>query len=155
MEVDDVMRGYNLDLGVAVLAMSLMLSLGCAGSRNGCRNGGCRAASSAYPAVNRSVVDQPKVADRVVRANEQQTCPVTGEELGSMGPPLPVSVNGRTIQVCCQGCVSAVRKTPDKYLRIVDEKLAHPQVSMTPNAIVGNRTSGNGSEVEPLGTHHH
>ncbi len=148
------MKGCNLGLGVVILTMSLMLSLGCAGSRSGCRNGGCRAGSSAYPAVSRSVADQPQVADRVVRANEQQTCPVTGEKLGSMGPPIPVSVNGRTIQVCCQGCVSAVRKNPDKYLKIVDDDVARPQVPIS-RASVSDRTSLIGSEVTGEGGHRH
>ena len=36
-----------------------------------------------------------------------------------MGPPIPVSVNGETIYVCCQGCVDAVKAEPEKYLAIV------------------------------------
>lgn len=46
----------------------------------------------------------------------QQTCPVTGEDLGSMGPPIPVSIRGRTVWVCCKSCVAALQKNPDKYL---------------------------------------
>ena len=34
----------------------------------------------------------------------QRNCPVTGEALGSMGPPIPVNVQGQTVYVCCQGC---------------------------------------------------
>lgn len=149
------MKGCNVGLGVVILAMSLLLSLGCAGSRSGCRSGGCQAASSASPAVSRSGADQPPVVDRVVRANEQQTCPVTGEKLGSMGPPISVSVNGRTIQVCCQGCVSAVRKNPDKYLKVVDDELGRPQVPISPRTNVSDRTSLIGSEVTGEGGHHH
>ncbi len=46
----------------------------------------------------------------------QKTCPVTGEALGSMGPPIPVTVKGQTIYVCCEGCVEAVQSDPDVYL---------------------------------------
>lgn len=46
----------------------------------------------------------------------QKVCPVTGEKLGSMGPPLPVTVKGETIYVCCQGCVEEVQSNPDEYL---------------------------------------
>jgi len=46
----------------------------------------------------------------------QKTCPVTDEPLGSMGPPVPVTVKGRTIYVCCQGCVETVERDPDVYL---------------------------------------
>jgi len=46
----------------------------------------------------------------------QTTCPVTDEELGSMGPPVPVAVKGQTIYVCCAGCAASVRSDPDVYL---------------------------------------
>lgn len=42
-------------------------------------------------------------------ALQQRTCPVTGDLLGSMGKPIKVSVNGRSVFVCCQGCVDEVR----------------------------------------------
>ena len=56
-------------------------------------------------------------ADGVARS--QKLCPVTGEPLDSMGGSIPVSANGETIYVCCQGCVKAVKKDPQKYLAIV------------------------------------
>lgn len=39
----------------------------------------------------------------------QQYCPVTGAKLGSMGEPVPVDVGGRTVYVCCAGCVEKLR----------------------------------------------
>lgn len=57
------------------------------------------------------------------RVSVQRICPVTGEELGSMGPPIPVTVSGRTIQVCCQACVAAVQRSPEKYLQRVAEEI--------------------------------
>lgn len=42
-------------------------------------------------------------------AIQQRTCPVTGDLLGSMGKPIRVRVNGRSVFVCCQGCVDEVR----------------------------------------------
>lgn len=42
-------------------------------------------------------------------AMQQRTCPVTGDLLGSMGKPIKVNVNGRSVFVCCQGCVDEVR----------------------------------------------
>ncbi len=53
----------------------------------------------------------------------QRVCPVTGEALGSMGRPVPVTVLGRTIQVCCADCVAAVQRNPQKYLQRVSEEL--------------------------------
>lgn len=43
------------------------------------------------------------------QALQQRTCPVTRDLLGSMGKPIEVSVNGRTVFVCCQGCVEEVQ----------------------------------------------
>ncbi len=42
-------------------------------------------------------------------AIQQRTCPVTGDLLGSMGQPIKVNVNGRSVFVCCQGCVAEVQ----------------------------------------------
>ena len=50
----------------------------------------------------------------------QKTCPVTGHELGSMGAPIPVTVKGQTIYVCCRGCVAKVQRDPDTFLRKVE-----------------------------------
>jgi len=47
----------------------------------------------------------------------QTTCPVTDAQLGSMGAPVPVEVDGRTVYVCCAGCVEELRENPEKYLR--------------------------------------
>ena len=53
----------------------------------------------------------------------QKTCPVSGEALGSMGPPVPVTVKGQTIYVCCQGCVESVQRDPDTYLaKVIQER---------------------------------
>gem|GEM_PF-2439670 len=38
----------------------------------------------------------------------QGVCPVIDEPLGKMGAPIKVTVNGRSMFVCCQGCVSEV-----------------------------------------------
>jgi len=53
----------------------------------------------------------------------QKTCPVTGEPLGSMGPPVPVTVKGQTIYVCCAGCADTVQAEPDLYLaKVMQER---------------------------------
>jgi|DewCreStandDraft_4_1066084.scaffolds.fasta_scaffold311598_1 hypothetical protein len=49
----------------------------------------------------------------------QKTCPVTGEELGSMGQPIPVTLKGQTVYVCCRGCVAKAQADPDKALAAV------------------------------------
>ena len=46
----------------------------------------------------------------------QKTCPVTGDLLGSDGKPLTVQVRGKTIFVCCSGCVKELKANPKKFL---------------------------------------
>ncbi len=50
-------------------------------------------------------------------AEQQRTCPVTGEPLGSMGVPVKVQVSGRSVFICCEGCEDALKKEPEKYLK--------------------------------------
>jgi hypothetical protein len=49
-------------------------------------------------------------------AERQRVCPVTGELLGTMGPPKKVDVNGQQVWICCDGCREQLFATPDKYL---------------------------------------
>ncbi len=41
----------------------------------------------------------------------QQTCPVTGARLGSMGAPVKVLVGERPLYLCCAGCIEQVKET--------------------------------------------
>lgn len=54
-------------------------------------------------------------ADRA-GALAQRTCPVTGDLLGADGKPLKVKVRGRTVFVCCEGCVDELKANPDEFL---------------------------------------
>ena len=49
-------------------------------------------------------------------AEKQHVCPVTGEMLGTMGPPKKVEVNGQQVWICCDGCHEELLSNPDKYL---------------------------------------
>lgn len=96
----------------------------CAECVNGC--GDCASGPYASPSNNDGW--EPRASDlRGSRSSPQTSvqriCPVTGEELGSMGRPIPVTVSGRTIQVCCQACVAAVQRNPEKYLQRVAEEI--------------------------------
>ena len=52
----------------------------------------------------------PGSAATAASADVQGFCPVTGEPLGSMGPPVAVAVDGKTVYVCCEGCVEPLRR---------------------------------------------
>lgn len=49
-------------------------------------------------------------------AAEQESCPVTGLKLGSMGDPVTVEVQGRGIWTCCDACPPEMKASPAKYL---------------------------------------
>jgi Cu(I)/Ag(I) efflux system membrane fusion protein len=63
-------------------------------------------------------------------AEEQRICPVTDAELGTMGPPIAVEVDGKTIWTCCDACPSKVSAEPAKYLAKLTSLL--PPVSAAP-----------------------
>lgn len=48
-----------------------------------------------------------------------KTCPVSGEELGSMGDPLNVVIANQMVSLCCKGCEKKLRAEPAKYIAMV------------------------------------
>lgn len=52
------------------------------------------------------------------------TCVVTGLKLGSMGDPVVMQHEGRTVKFCCAGCPPKFRKEPAKYLAKLDAAVA-------------------------------
>jgi len=69
----------------------------------------------ALAASNEVVVSKATKADEKAVA-AQKTCPVSKEELDSMGGPLKVSRGDRSTFICCKGCLKEVQADPDKYL---------------------------------------
>jgi len=52
----------------------------------------------------------------------QKVCPVSDEMLGGMGTPIKVTVNGRDVFLCCEGCREKLEANPDQYLAKLDAK---------------------------------
>ncbi len=48
------------------------------------------------------------------------TCPVSGEELGSMGEPVDVLVGHRLVRLCCKSCKKGITKDPVAALAAVE-----------------------------------
>ena len=46
----------------------------------------------------------------------QKVCPVSGEELGSMGTPIKETWKGQTVYFCCKACRKPFLKDPAKYI---------------------------------------
>ncbi|SIO61350.1 hypothetical protein SAMN05444166_6732 [Singulisphaera sp. GP187] len=44
-----------------------------------------------------------------------KTCPVSNEDLDSMGGPLKVTRDGKSTLICCKGCLKELRANPAKY----------------------------------------
>ena len=54
-------------------------------------------------------------------ARAQGTCPITGQRLGSMGPPAKVTIRGKPVFTCCDGCNDSVQEKPEQTLRKVEK----------------------------------
>jgi YHS domain-containing protein len=48
-------------------------------------------------------------------------CPVTGEEVGKMGPPLTFEYKGKVYNICCPGCKNTFLSDPEKYSKIAED----------------------------------
>lgn len=91
-------------LGGVAVALLVPLLAGCSSP------GGCRTCRKEPPAP---------VPTAALPYGGQKTCPVTGEELGSMGKPVAVTLKGETVYVCCRGCAAKAQANPDKTLAAV------------------------------------
>jgi hypothetical protein len=49
-------------------------------------------------------------------AEKQHVCLVTDKMLGTMGPPVKVDVDGKTIWMCCEGCRDELTTNKETYL---------------------------------------
>jgi len=72
--------------------------------------------STAAKAASPEGLAELSAEDRAA-AEKQRICPVSGALLGSMGKPYKVTVKGRTVFLCCEGCEAKIKKDPDKYLQ--------------------------------------
>ncbi len=77
-----------------------------AGSRGG--------SPSATPTASMALSGLSAEDQQLVR--RQKVCPVMDQPLGSMGPPVRLVVEGRTVFLCCEGCAPVLKKNPAKYL---------------------------------------
>jgi hypothetical protein len=72
-------------------------------------------AASAMHNQYEEVLAQLSPEDRAL-AEKQKVCPVSGQPLGAMGKPYKVTVEGRDVLLCCQGCEAKIKADPDEYL---------------------------------------
>lgn len=53
--------------------------------------------------------------DERALAIAQKVCPVSGEPLGSMGKPIKVTVDGKSLFICCEGCQDPAKEKFAEY----------------------------------------
>jgi YHS domain-containing protein len=90
------------------------------------------AAASSFATADTSLVlkpDSARLAASTPVGNKK--CPVSGEEIGSMGAGPVVVYQGKSVQLCCKGCLKAFGKDPAKFLAIAEGK---PAASAKPAA---------------------
>jgi Cu(I)/Ag(I) efflux system membrane fusion protein len=66
-------------------------------------------------------IDQLPEEDRAA-AKAQAICPVQGVPLGSMGVPVKITLRGKTVFVCCKGCVGKAKNDPEGTLKTLESK---------------------------------
>ncbi len=74
-----------------------------------------REAVDEMPAEHAEALAALSPEDRAL-AERQEICPVSGQPLGSMGTPVKVTVEGRDVLLCCEGCRPAIEADPQTYL---------------------------------------
>jgi len=50
-------------------------------------------------------------------------CPVSGNKVGEMGPPIKYIYNGKVYNLCCPMCIKSFKGNPEKYSKIADDEV--------------------------------
>ncbi len=68
----------------------------------------------------------PSTSQTATKAVEvgNKHCPVSGKEVGVMGPAFKVEYNGKVHNLCCPGCKSTFNSDPEKYSKIAEADAA-------------------------------
>lgn len=113
-----VLKMHYVIAGVAFV--TFLATTGCCSSRSCCSRYGQNPVDTAAP-----VVAAPNAAENAAPQMVHKKCPVTDDDIGSMGTPIAVQVKDETVYVCCQGCVKKLQQNPDFYLaKVAAEKNA-------------------------------
>ncbi|MCA8959377.1 MAG: hypothetical protein KDC38_02640 [Planctomycetes bacterium] len=77
-------------------------------------------------------------------------CLVSDEEIGDMGKPVILQVEGREIRFCCKGCVPTFEKDPAKVWRKIDDLMFNDQLRYYPLktcVVTGDPLESKGKDV--------
>jgi YHS domain-containing protein len=80
----------------------------------------CKAEFNKDPAAYLAKMKKQGVqAEKTPVLSAQKTCPVTGDPIDSK---FFVDAGGKRIYVCCPDCIDPVKKDPEKYIKILEER---------------------------------
>lgn len=92
---------------------------------SGCESKSATNATTIAPntAKDEAATERAKLsAEDLALVEAQEWCVVSNDErLGSMGPPLKLTIKDQTVFVCCTGCKKKAESNPDKTLAKLDE----------------------------------
>jgi hypothetical protein len=95
--------------------------------------------TTGFTAEELASLDKLPPGDREL-AKQQKICPITGLNLGSMGVPYKLVVEGRTLFLCCEGCAAQVKADPSAALKKLSPAGGDTQASpLSPHAQGGSR----------------
>lgn len=97
---------------------------GCGGSSCGGDSCGSSCGTSSCESEDEGVMTG-KVMEAVSPAIEiaNKLCPVSGGEVGAMGPIVKHEYNGEIYNLCCAGCIETFNEDPEKYVEKIKETL--------------------------------
>ena len=67
----------------------------------------------------------PSAPQTAVQAVEvgNKICPVSGNKVGEMSPPIKVEYKGKVYNLCCSGCIKIFENNPEKYSKIAEDEV--------------------------------
>ncbi len=78
------------------------------------------------------------------------TCPVSGEKLGSMGDPIVKKYDGREVRFCCGGCIGKFEADQGGYWEKIDDQIVTDQLRYYPTetcVVSGEPLVENGEDI--------
>lgn len=81
---------------------------------------GCKRGVLKNPDRVIGAVDKAWIAEQT-KTYPLTTCPISGEELGSMGDPIDRLYGPTLVRLCCKGCNKSFDKNPAKYAKQVKD----------------------------------
>lgn len=78
------------------------------------------------------------------------TCPISGEKLGSMGDPVDLVVEGRLVRLCCGGCKKKVLADPAAAIAKIDAAVIAQQKASWPLKACPVSGEAYGGDMEPV-----